>query len=89
MSRELHPFRKRIDVLNREILRLLNRRVREACRIGAVKKRMGLRISDPIREKAIMDALVSGNRGPLDKKAVVTVFREIIRQTKRLERELS
>ena len=86
-ERAIESLRRRIDVLNRSILQMLNRRVRAAQRIGAIKKEKGMRISDPARERAILAALVRHNPGPLDEKAVRAVFQAVIRQTKRLERE--
>ena len=86
-ERAIESLRCRIDVLNRSILQLLNRRVRAAKRIGAIKKKKGMRISDPARERAILASLVRQNPGPLDEKAVRAVFQAVIQQTKRLERE--
>ncbi|OGS34653.1 MAG: hypothetical protein A2293_03010 [Elusimicrobia bacterium RIFOXYB2_FULL_49_7] len=85
----IEEHRRTIDRLNRALLTLLNRRVKAACRIGAIKKQQGLPISDLSREKAIMAALCADNPGPLDTIAIHAIFRTIIRHTKRLERKLS
>ena len=80
-------LRRRIDTLNRAVLRLLNRRVRAAQAIGAIKRRRGMNISDPARERAILRCLTRENPGPLDARAVRNIFQAIMRQTRRLERK--
>ena len=82
----IEHWRRRIDGINREILRLLQQRVAAAKRIGAIKRKQGLAISDQAREKAILDQLGRQNRGPLDDRAVREIFKAIIRETKRIER---
>lgn len=79
-------WRGKIDRLNHAILRLLQTRVAVAKRIGVIKRKHGLPISDLSREKAILDNLVKENQGPLDDKALLAIFKAIIRETKRLER---
>jgi chorismate mutase / prephenate dehydratase len=79
-------FRNRIDRLNRRLLALLNRRAEIACRIGDIKRAHRLPVSDPLREKAILNALSAQTKGPLDAAGVRAVFSAIIRETKRIER---
>jgi len=79
-------WRSRIDKINRALLALLQTRVAAARRIGAIKKKNGMAISDRKREKAIVDHLVALNKGPLDEKGVRVIFKTIIRETKRIER---
>ncbi len=78
-------WRKKIDDINLDILALMHKRVDAAKRIGEIKKSRGLAISDASREKAIIDHLVKQNKGPLDNKGLRSIFRTIIRETKRIE----
>lgn len=81
----IQKWRKQIDGIDRELLRLLNRRARLALRVGAVKKMAGLGLRDPAREREILRHVVRLNPGPLDERAVADLFRRIIRESRRLE----
>jgi chorismate mutase len=82
----IEHWRRRIDEINAALLGLLQKRVTAAQRIGAIKRKRGMAISDRCREKAILDHLVRQNRGPLDNQGLRTIFKAIIRETKRIER---
>ncbi len=57
--------RGRIDRLDAEILGLLNERIAAAVRIGAIKKKLGLKILDTGREASVYRHLLNLNRGGL------------------------
>jgi shikimate dehydrogenase len=57
--------RGRIDRLDTEILGLLNERIAAAVRIGAIKKKLGLKILDTGREASVYRHLLNLNRGGL------------------------
>ena len=53
----IEEARKRIDSIDREIARLLDERM-ELCRlIGRYKKRLGIPLRDPLREKQVLDSV--------------------------------
>lgn len=81
----IQKWRKQIDGIDRELLRLLNRRATLAVKLGALKKAAGLGLYDPGREREILRHLVQLNPGPLDERAVAELFRRIIRESRRLE----
>jgi chorismate mutase len=78
-------WRTEIDEIDRELLRLLNRRARLAIRVGSIKRLTGLPCCDPEREKVVLDNLRLANPGPLDHEAVARLFRRIIRESRRME----
>ena len=80
----LQQLRKRIDQVDRRLLRLLNQRAGLALRVGRLKKRHGRSLFDPRRERAILRRLTSANHGPLPAQAVRAIYREILRQVRRL-----
>ena len=82
----LEQLRQRIDRVDARILRLLNRRAGLAMRVGRLKQRDGLRLFDPKREAAILRHLIQTNIGPLSAAAVRAIYREILRQVRRVER---
>jgi chorismate mutase-like protein len=78
-------WRKEIDDIDAELLRLLNMRARLALKVGALKHTLNLPVSDPERERTVLERLQEINDGPLDKRAVGKVFRRIIRESRRVQ----
>lgn len=81
----LQQLRKQIDRIDRRLLPMFNRRARLALRVGRLKKQQDRRLFDPSRERAILRRLTDANRGPLSTGAVRAIYREIFRQSRRLE----
>jgi chorismate mutase-like protein len=81
-------WRTEIDELDRELLRLLNRRARLAMEIGALKKAAGLPCCDPERERVVLRDLQKANAGPLPARAITKLFRRIIRESRDLETQI-
>jgi chorismate mutase-like protein len=81
-------WRTEIDELDRELLRLLNRRARLAMKVGALKKAAGLPCCDPERERAVLRDLQKANTGPLDALAITKLFRRIIRESRDMETKI-
>lgn len=82
---DIEHWRKEIDDIDAELLRLLNMRARLALKVGALKQTAGIPFCDPDRERAVLRRLQEMNDGPLDERAVGKVFRRIIRESRRLE----
>jgi chorismate mutase len=78
-------WRKEIDDIDAELLRLLNMRARLAMKVGAIKHAERLPFCDPDRERSVLQRLTEMNCGPLDERAVGKVFRRIIRESRRIE----
>lgn len=85
-EREIEAWRKRIDLIDSQIIGLLNSRSACAVEIGKLKHAAGLPIYSPEREKKILDRVMRENPGPLDPTAVKRVFERIIDEGRRLER---
>lgn len=86
MSTKLSQLRRRIDAIDSKLLALLNRRSSLAVAIGRLKKKQGLPVFDSRREKVVLSRLIQGNRGPLAKRAVALIFKEILRHNRTLQR---
>jgi len=83
---EIGEIRKRIDLLDDVLLRILNERARLALEIGRRKVEKGLPVYDPAREKRIFARMKGDNPGPLDDGAVVRLFERVVDESRRLER---
>ncbi len=77
-SKKLKEKRRVIDRLDARLLMLLNQRLRLALQIGRIKKRIGGKIYDPIREKEILGSVKLKNRGPLKNQDLIRIFSMII-----------
>ncbi len=82
---DIEHWRKEIDEIDVELLRLLNVRARLALKVGALKKAASLPITDLERERVVLQRLREINSGPLDQRAVDKLFRRIILESKRIE----
>jgi chorismate mutase len=81
----IEDWRARIDEVDAELLRLLNKRASLAVQIGALKRHAGLPICDAVRERDVLARACRDNRGPLDEHAVARIFRHVIRESRRVE----
>ena len=83
---EIADWRKRIDELDRELVRILNERARCAIAIGKVKRARNLDIYDPQREESVIDLAARANQGPFDAEGMKRLFERIIDESRRIER---
>lgn len=81
---DLEDWRKEIDVLDRKLLKLLNRRAECAIEIGRIKQAIEQPIFVPERETSILNRILELNKGPLDAEAVRRIFQQIIDESRRL-----
>jgi chorismate mutase len=82
----IEEFRRRIDQIDDQLMRLLNSRSACAVEIGRLKRAMGAPVYQPDREKWILERAERNNPGPLDSGAVRRVFERVIDESRRLER---
>jgi chorismate mutase len=83
---DLDGWRRRIDAIDDQLMRLINGRSACAIEIGRIKRAAGLPVYAPEREAFILDRVTRENPGPLDATAVRRVFERIIDESRRLER---
>ena len=82
---DIDHWRKEIDDIDAELLRLLNMRARLAMKVGALKQAQHLPFCDPVRERTVLQRLQEMNAGPLDQRAIGKLFRRIICESRRVE----
>ncbi len=81
----LEELRKQIDKLDKQILDLLNKRAEVALKIGEIKRQKGLKFFDPVREKKLINNIISQNKGPFSNETIKHLFREILSATLSLQ----
>lgn len=80
----LNDHRRRIDEVDRELVRLLNRRAQMSIEMGRVKREIGLPIRDEAREENILRQVQRSNPGPLDEHALRAIFSVILAESRRI-----
>jgi chorismate mutase-like protein len=82
---DIEYWRREIDEVDAQLLRLLNMRARLALKVGALKKAKQLPFCDPDREQYVLARLQDMNTGPLDDRSIYKLFRRIIRESRRIQ----
>lgn len=85
---DLDTLRKQIDEIDRQVLKLLNERVRNAAEIGRIKREQGAPIYVASREEQVLKELSAMNEGPLDEDAIRAIYREIMSAAIALEKPM-
>ena len=86
MKADLEDLRKRIDLLDQSLVKLLNARAACALEIGRLKREMKMPIYQPARETEVLQNVEQANLGPLDHAAMKRLFERIIDEARHLER---
>jgi len=85
---ELERWRKQIDEIDEQLLKLLNQRSQCAVEIGHFKRKVNLPAYQPERELEVLRHVVESNPGPLDNAAIRRLFERIIDEARSLERRV-
>ena len=84
---ELRRLRRRIDALDRRIVRLLNERAELAREVGRAKEATGRRaIRDPEREREVLLRVSMANDGPTPQADLLAVYKRLFAVARSLER---
>jgi chorismate mutase len=75
---EIEDWRKKIDAIDQELVRLLNQRGIAARAIGRLKQKTNLPIYEPQREEIILQNVSKANAGPLPTPDLHFIFQNII-----------
>jgi len=78
----IRKLRHKIDVIDRQIVYLLNRRAKLSLAIGRLKPRRGLPLFHHERELEIARNVRRANAGPLSDRAVQHLYEELLRVTR-------
>jgi chorismate mutase len=82
----LDEWRKKIDEIDLQLVKLLNERARCAEEIGKIKLELGLDAYSPEREEEVMRNVTLNNPGPLSQQAMRRLFERIIDESRAVER---
>lgn len=88
-KKKVEALRHEIDTIDREIVRLLDRRAEVGSVLGKVKLEGRMHSYDPTREGEILERLRTRSQGIFPRSAIDSVFREIISACRALQAPLS
>lgn len=74
----LKNLRKKIDFLDKKMVKILNQRAALTLKIAGIKRKLGKSKYSPEREQEVLKAINSLNKGPLKNEALQAIYREIM-----------
>lgn len=86
-AKAMENWRRRIDEIDRQLIKLLNERSQCALEIGKVKRQHQLAIYQPEREREVLENAERANGGPLADTAIRRLFERILDEARSLERQ--
>lgn len=86
MTDEIDKWRRRIDDVDEELMKLLKKRTEYAIEIGKIKALEQIAIYDPDREAEVIERVQQHAGANLDAAAIRRLFERIIDETRRAER---
>lgn len=87
---DIADWRKKIDELDQQLVRLINERAVCAVEIGKLKQGLAMPVYEPDRERIIFDHIAQMNDGPLSQIQLRQVYERLIdvmRQVQRVDAE--
>jgi chorismate mutase len=86
---ELDELRRAIDSIDARLLELIEERIRLVLEVGAHKKRRGIAVYDPDRERRLLERLTALAKPPLEPDTVRRIFERLIDESRTLEQRHS
>src|ERR1017187_2538862 len=84
---DIEDWRQKIDVVDRQLVRLINERAQCAQEIGKLKRDSAMPIYEPDREKIIFQNIARINAGPLSDVQLRQVYERLVDVMRQLQRE--
>ena len=75
---DIADWRKKIDEIDRQIIRLINERAKCAQEIGKLKRNTDMPIYEPDRERIIFENIARNNQGPLSNIQLRQIFERLV-----------
>ncbi len=83
--KDLNDWRNEINDLDREIVTVLNRRAACVLELAPLKRRQGIPIYEPDRERRVHENIGAANAGPLSNESLARIYEAVIREMRELQ----
>ncbi len=83
----MQDLRDQLDSLNLELLDLVNKRAEIVQQIGEIKGKQSTRRFDPVRERDMLNHIISNNDGPFKNATVEHIFKEIFKASLEIQED--
>lgn len=83
----MQELRDQLDKLNLEILELINKRAAIVQKIGEIKSKQNTWRFDPVRERDMLNHIISHNTGPFKNATVEHIFKEIFKASLEIQED--
>ena len=84
---DIADWRKRIDDIDSQLVKLINERARIAQEIGRLKRNSQAPIYEPEREKLVFEHVCRVNGGPLPDRSLIQVYERLIDVMRNLQKD--
>ncbi len=84
---DIEDWRRKIDEVDLQLVRLINQRAQCAQEIGKLKRDSAMPIYEPDREKIIFQNIARANGGPLSDVQLRQVYERLVDVMRQLQRE--
>jgi 3-deoxy-7-phosphoheptulonate synthase / chorismate mutase len=78
-------WRRKIDGIDAALLHLLNLRAELAVEVGRLKRRKGISLRVPEREKQILNRMNGLNLGPFSRRSIERIYQTILEESLRTQ----
>lgn len=85
--KDLSDWRDQIDLIDRSLVELFNRRASAVLGLAPLKRRDGRPVREPSRELAVLANIRSVNRGPLSNAALERLFKAVMDEMRSIQRD--
>lgn len=84
---DMEQLRKQMDDVNLKLLELINERATVVQKIGEIKSKQSTNRFDPVRERDMIDKIISNNNGPFENSTIEHIFKEIFKASLELQED--
>ncbi len=84
---DIADWRKKIDELDEQIVRLISERAKAATAIGVLKRKQAKPVYEPSREQQVFDHVRAANPGPLGDAEMQHVYERIVDVMRSLQKK--
>ena len=85
---KLEDWRKEIDLIDSEIVKLICQRTKMVRKIGDLKAKAGIDIVDPKRERDILQKVSVNACGDLDDSSIQNIYERILVESRQIQIEV-